>query len=427
MCCADRPFSMRRLCLLLAVLTTLLSLPDPAAAQPLTIPRFDFSFSNPGARSLGFGGAFAGLADDATAAYANPAGLVQLTESEVSLDTRLWSRTPSFISDGRIVGDPNPAADLDDLIFGEERSDDFGPSFASVVIPKGRWSLALYGHQLAKFEQATEWNWFVVGGLPLPPIPSARESLDLDITSLGLSAGWRLDDRWSFGLGVLVSDVSFETSSEFYLPSFDGGDVGPFLPDRLLSRTEVLAEGTEVAFNVGALWQISERLSAGLVYRQGADTDGELVLGTGPGADLAPEDEVRIRSDSVFNVPDVVGLGLAYRSRDGLWTLAAEVDHVGYSGLVEIGPTTPVPIPERIYEDGLNFHFGVERALLKRAPILAFRLGGWLEANGDDLDRDEVEHVTAGLGIAAQRFQLDLAADLSEEIDTISLSFIYRL
>jgi hypothetical protein len=29
---------------------------------------------NPGARSLGLGGAFVALADDATAAYANPAG-----------------------------------------------------------------------------------------------------------------------------------------------------------------------------------------------------------------------------------------------------------------------------------------------------------------------------------------------------------------
>ena len=46
----------------------------------------EFSFSNPGARSLGLGGAFAALADDATAAYANPAGLVQLVRPEVSLN-----------------------------------------------------------------------------------------------------------------------------------------------------------------------------------------------------------------------------------------------------------------------------------------------------------------------------------------------------
>ena len=45
---------------------------------------FQVSFSNPGARSLGFGGAFVALDDDATAAFANPAGLVQLSRPEVS-------------------------------------------------------------------------------------------------------------------------------------------------------------------------------------------------------------------------------------------------------------------------------------------------------------------------------------------------------
>jgi long-subunit fatty acid transport protein len=77
-----------------------------AEAQPVTIPRFDFSFSNPGARSLGFAGAFAALADDATAAYANPAGLVQLTRPEVSFEARLWNRSPSFIAGGRAEGEP---------------------------------------------------------------------------------------------------------------------------------------------------------------------------------------------------------------------------------------------------------------------------------------------------------------------------------
>ena len=44
---------------------------------------FQLSLSNPGARSLGFGGAFVAIADDATAAWANPAGLVQLARPEL--------------------------------------------------------------------------------------------------------------------------------------------------------------------------------------------------------------------------------------------------------------------------------------------------------------------------------------------------------
>src|SRR5262245_26377456 len=49
---------------------------------------FQFSFVNPGARAGALGGAFIGLADDATAAEANPAGLTILTKPEVSVEYR---------------------------------------------------------------------------------------------------------------------------------------------------------------------------------------------------------------------------------------------------------------------------------------------------------------------------------------------------
>ncbi len=57
---------------------------------------FQFSFSNSGARSLGLGGAFVPLADDATAAFANPAGLQQLVRAEISVKGRLWGYTTPF-------------------------------------------------------------------------------------------------------------------------------------------------------------------------------------------------------------------------------------------------------------------------------------------------------------------------------------------
>ena len=64
-------------------------------------PTFEFSFSNPGARSLGLGGAFAALADDATAAFANPAGLVQLASLEISAELRHWRYSTPYIEGGR--------------------------------------------------------------------------------------------------------------------------------------------------------------------------------------------------------------------------------------------------------------------------------------------------------------------------------------
>ncbi|MGZ8831609.1 MAG: hypothetical protein ACXW19_00255 [Thermoanaerobaculia bacterium] len=78
---------MRSFLLLIALCT----LAAPLAAQNTDIEALSglqFNFGNPGARSLGMGGAFLGRADDASAVEANPAGLTILRKAEFSLEAR---------------------------------------------------------------------------------------------------------------------------------------------------------------------------------------------------------------------------------------------------------------------------------------------------------------------------------------------------
>ena len=63
-----------------------------SAASAQERPFLETSFSSPGARSLSLGGAFVAMADDATAAFANPSGLVQLARPEVSIELCLPRR-----------------------------------------------------------------------------------------------------------------------------------------------------------------------------------------------------------------------------------------------------------------------------------------------------------------------------------------------
>lgn len=408
-----------------------------AAAQPVVIPRFDFSLSNPGARSLGFGGAFAALADDATAAYANPAGLVQLTEPEVSVEARMWNRSLTYLSGGRLDGVPTGRGiDTEPgLVFAEDDSRDVGPSFAAVVIPRGRWSFALYGHQLARFEAsaASQGFFFIEDPLSLPPGPRSLgelETVDLEVLTAGAAAAWSFNERLSFGVGIVFTDASLRTLSQSFFWDEDTEESqyeeNTFRPERLLGTSVLDMEGTDVTVNLGVLGRLSEQLSAGLFYRQGAQADGFASFEFGPGVPF----EGGFRNEAVLNVPDVLGGGLAYRSSDGSITLATEVDRVGYSGLYRVVDTEDVVIEgEREYEDSWEFHAGAEYALLRRAPILAFRAGAWIETNrGDDLfsEDGDTTHYAAGLGIAAPTFQLDLAADFAETGDTASLSFIYN-
>src|SRR4051794_21381313 len=113
-----------------------------------------FNFSTPGARSLAMGSAFLGLADDATAAYANPAGLTTLTKPEVSFEGRRWGYSNVFTDRGRQSGDPtgNGVDTIAGLRNGESTNSVSGLSFLSVVYPWSRWRIALYRHELANFE-----------------------------------------------------------------------------------------------------------------------------------------------------------------------------------------------------------------------------------------------------------------------------------
>ena len=142
--------------LVFVVLGAVLIAPAIAFAQE-TPSTFEFSFSNPGARSLGLGGAFSALADDATAAFANPAGLVQLASLEVSAELRHWRYSTPYIVGGRFEGEPTGIGldSTDGLRTAVSEEQLTGLSFLSFVYPSWSWSFAVYRHELANFRAQT--------------------------------------------------------------------------------------------------------------------------------------------------------------------------------------------------------------------------------------------------------------------------------
>src|SRR6187549_3453479 len=115
---------MRKLFILIALVAL------PLAAQNTDIESLSglqFSFGNPGARSLGMGGAFLGLADDATAAEANPAGLTILRKAEFSIEARNYLEQQVLTTSGTFP-------DLERTGF-DHFSERVQVAFASAVIP----------------------------------------------------------------------------------------------------------------------------------------------------------------------------------------------------------------------------------------------------------------------------------------------------
>ncbi|HNX49271.1 MAG TPA: outer membrane protein transport protein [Thermoanaerobaculaceae bacterium] len=357
---------------------------EPASA-------FEFTFSSPGARSMGFAGAFVPVADDATAAFANPAGLVQLVRPEVSLELRLRGVLESDEEGNSTLGAVS------------------GVSFFSAVVPVGRWSFALYGHQLASLDfKSTDTAGSAAAGVREA---SGERLKELSVGRLGLAAAFRLRDNLTLGLGI----SHFESTVE----------LAP-LGDASAGTRHVTS--TDWGLNAGVLWNPSERVRLGGFYRQGPSLDNSAA----PSATSASGNPLA----RTLELPDSYGLGAAVRSRGGALTLAFEWDRVRYSTLDD-GLSAIAGGDEGLsIDDADELHLGAEYAFLKVNPVLAARAGFWFDPDHracsstpgspyvcDDESGDEV-HATAGFGLAFRKFQLDLGIDQSRSLVAFSISGI---
>jgi len=409
--------------------------PGALAQGVLTL---ELSFSNPGARRLGLGGAFVALADDATAAYANPAGLVQLTRPEISIEGRSWSYSTPFVVGGRASGNPTGIGidTTPGLRWGESTADFTGLSFLSYVYPRKRWSLALYRHQLARFTSSYTTNGLFAEGstyLDTDRWIDRPGSTDLGVISWGFAASRRITDSLSLGLGLTYLQVDLELETTAYLPDDDTLEAffsaNSYLPERSAWRTSTRAHDSTVGLALGLLWRATERWSLGAFVRSGFDVPA-LFEGV-PGPASTPDNLRQWHFTGNWAFPPILGLGCAYTSPGGHLSVSFEWDHVVYSAIAEGDPDEAIP-------DGDELHLGGEYAFLRSRPVLALRLGVWRDPDhriratqGDDLFRtvlspgtDEI-HYAFGLGAAFERFQIDLGADFSELRDTLSLSAIF--
>jgi hypothetical protein len=342
--------------------------PAGGSAQEAVVP-LQFSFSDPGARSMGFGGAFVALADDATAAFSNPAGLTQLLRPEISIEIRHWGYSSPFTEHGRVENLPSGFG-IDTTVglqTATSESDHTGLSFLSFVFPMENWSLAFFRHEYANFEFFSETQGLFYGGTDCcqDRYWDQRSQTDLDILSYGLSAAYRISDRFDLGLGVVYYDASFFSDVEMFLwdedtiPSVFAPN--SYLPERSAFSERIYFDDADWAFTAGFLWRLSETFSVGGVYRQAPEIDVAVTLTTGQAVDFGvPPGEVFRQESGMLELPTLYGLGIAYQSVDGSLTVSFQWDHVEYSNIlspfgsepgeiriIKCGPRATCPSPTR--------------------------------------------------------------------------------
>jgi long-subunit fatty acid transport protein len=434
------------------------------AQSNLQVP-VQFDFLDPGARSLALGGTFTPLADDATAAATNPAGLVQLSRPEISFELRSRRVETSYLNGGRLSGSLTGLG-IDTIagpVYASTVDTGLSPAYVSFVYPRRRFSVAAYRRQLVVVDQRFERNG-VLGLFTTPQgvrqdarEPPQRVARKVDIVTYGASVGYRVKDWVSVGGGLSLSSFSFhEASTRFATVGIDLISTDPVHPSvygqpdftRLASggfssRREVLSpqiDGDDigVTLDLGIQVKLHRIVTGGAAFRRGPRFGFQLTI-PGQGA-----------TAGTFAVPDKFSIGAAVRPRDDL-TLLADYSRVHYSSLRNSFVSTivgPEGHPQQFtIKDGNEAHAGIEYILTALPGAPALRLGLWRDpAHGiqftPSVDINEyfnnlfaaalsggttLTHYTTGIGFSFnQHLELNAAGDFAARNRQFSSSAIVR-
>lgn len=419
-----------------------------AAAQTTAQLPLQFDFLNPGARSLALGGAFIGAADDATTAFANPAGLPSLSRVELSGEIRYRRIETPFLQGGRVSGTITGIAPdtVQGPIYGTEVDDHVSPAFFSFVMPAGRVTFAAYIHELVRidnafssagpFQRATFFG-VVTDRVRDLPISGSRQ---VTIRNYGGAAGIRLHERFALGGGISV--YTFDLEASFARYNFESDIYSA--PDTDIATSTAVQEGDDVGLgaNVGALWSPAGPVKIGFTYRYGPRFDFTQ-------HDRIPLENFDLVREGRFKVPDVFGVGVEWRVSQSLRVLF-DYDRVQYSQLkedfVNIQALASGRPDQLRIDDGNELHGGVEYVFLQAPKPFALRAGAWFDPDhsiryeptpaNDRLDAlysatlpggDDLVHFTFGGGIVfSNHVEVNAGADVSSRTTAVTGSAVVR-
>ncbi len=394
-----------------------------AHAQQIRGAQADYNITGTGARAEGFGGAFIGVADDATAITWNPGGLTQLERAELSLVGRQVSDGLKYSSDFSSLKNSQTHLSLNS---------------ASLVLPftLGDQKFVLAGAFQRQFDLNSD-RTDAAGDVEV------REAIKGGVDNVSLAIAYRLSRVISLGVTANYWFGKPESRyKETRVSALYGGDVS----ETYYAQTQK-DDYFGYNFNSGLLLDLSSaktRLKLGVAVRTPftlySETlyDGKSRFYTVWGG--SPDQDYSFRYDITQNIriPLMIGMGSSFQLGDN-FTLSADYElrkfaksknKVLYavrqedgSGNVLIAADAEDYLLSESKKDLNQIRVGAEYLWINDFAVIPIRTGfrtlPTLKANsrfdGFETTRKQVSGtaVSFGLGFIVSRFALDFAYTLS--------------
>lgn len=375
-----------------------------------------------GARALGMGGAFISIADDATAASWNPAGLSILDRPEASLVGSLFHRMEEN-SFGL-----HPEAD------GEETVTDTNLNYFSLAWPFRLWdrhmTVSLSYQHLYEFTR--KWNFPLIESETNEDGSTDSYSQNLDyqtegsLTALGLACCIQITPRFSFGLTMNIWDDDL-TENSWESKQFQWGG-GWFGANRFTEDIRIYDNYSfsGINFNFGFLWRdvADMPLQIGMVLKTPFAADLEhkhSVYSFTQYPDLPSRADIEhsesYEREESLDMPMSAGIGFAYRFSD-IWTVSLDMYWTKWDDFIltdssgnEISPITGKSSGESDIDPTYQIRAGAEYLVYQTDTYLFPLTFGFfydpIPAQGSPAD---VFGFSIGTGIAHKKYySFDLA------------------
>jgi long-chain fatty acid transport protein len=378
-----------------------------------------YAVSGVGARALIMGGAFRAVADDWSAAYYNPAGLVNVFENQVTFGADIYSNRPTFTPDvtqnGYHLGyyDGEERVPNDKLVY---------TPYASGILVLPFYENMTFGLAVFQpFDYQTEWKLFHISPAynplvddtlydpveePMVMFPGEwSHRMNLDVIDFHPTFAMQLmEEKLSVGLGISIRKGTFFHDQLNLVPNDLAEPFSSRPYENFVQLSEVDASGWGFGANLGVLLNLNDKFSLGASYQTKTtiDLDGESITkfyspynrhlfnyaDTGSLAEMIFSDSTTYQSvadiETEWTVPSEFGFGLSYQASDKVlvaadfsYTLWSEYEDMVFdtsnaTGMTQYSILNEMLVPARIvnrWDDAFKLSLGVEGILNDKVTL----------------------------------------------------------
>ncbi len=360
-----------------------------------------------GARALGMGGAFIAVADDATAASWNPAGLDQLDHPEISMVGNFLHR----VEDNRFGA--ISGADGDQTI-----------SETEINYLSATWPFSVCGRNMIVslnyqhlYDFGAEWDFSLTSDLQgLRREERLHYQQKGKLSAVGIAYAVQVNLRLSFGftLNIWDDDLS-ENKWEQRFSEVGKESLGNHTYNFESYRHDRYSF-SGVNGNIGLMWKSYDgKLTLGAVLKLPFEADlrhDYEYLTTQPGSD-------RVTSKSsgenkTMDMPMSYGIGIAWRFSDE-FTAALDVYRTEWDDFAitdskgkETSPITGLLLSESDIDPTYQVRMGMEYLFIGSEYVFPLRTGLFYDPAPNQGSPDDFFGFSLGSGISTDRFSLDI-------------------